>query len=94
MYIAAADTLRKADGLIRDAAGVGVALETPNGYADRHAVVFARAVDQAIAQATSAGQRADYARCVELVERAQQQWEPRTDQQYQLNRLLHDVLVA
>jgi len=37
---------------------------------------------------------ADYARCVELVERAQQRWAPRTDQQYQLNRLLHDVLVA
>lgn len=93
-YTEAADALRTADALVRDAAGVGVALDVPPGYVERRGATFGRAVDQALAQASVATQRGDYAESVRLVERAQERWEPRSDQQSALNRVLQDTHVT
>ena len=90
----AADVLRTGDALIRDAAGAGVALQAPADYAQKHVSIFGRAVDQAIEEAATSTQRGDYARSVELVERAQERWEPRIDQQSALNRVLRETHVA
>jgi tetratricopeptide (TPR) repeat protein len=90
----AADVLRRADEIIHDAAGVGVILPTPNGYAEQRSLTLDRAVDQALAQATTAAMRGDYAESVRLVERAEERWEPRPDRQAALNRGLYDAQLA
>ncbi len=90
----AADVLRTADALIRDASGVGVALVTPVSYGQRHAVVFGRAVDQAIDLSIASGRRGDFAGAVQWVERAQQRWEPRADRLGALNGALAEAHIA
>lgn len=86
----AADVLIRCDELVRDAGAVGVRLETPDSYSDRHALIFARAVDQAITQAMTASDRGDYSGSVRLIATAQQRWNPAIDQQRELNRVLRD----
>ena len=53
-HIDAAESLRSLDALVRDAAGVGVSLAVPSGYAEKRRVVLGYAVDQAINEATTA----------------------------------------
>jgi tetratricopeptide (TPR) repeat protein len=90
----AADVLRNADELLHDAARVGVTLPTPAGYTEQRSVTMFRAVDQSLTMAVSAAQRGDFSESVSLVERAQERWEPRPEQQAALNRALHDFHLA
>lgn len=93
-HIDAAESLRAIDALVRDAAGVGVSLQTPAGYADKRGVILSRAVDQAISQARASAQRGNFSDAAQVIDRAQQRWEPRADQQTSLARALYDTHMA
>ena len=93
-HIDAAEPLRRLDALVRDAAAVGVSLQVPAGYADKRRVTLGRAVDQAINQARSSTQRGNFSEAAQLVDRARERWEPRSDQLEALTGTLFDTHVA
>lgn len=93
-YAAAADALLALDGLRRDAAAVGQPLQPPADYDAHRRTILDHAADQALAFATDAVQRRDYAEAVRLLDRAGEKWEPAADRAARIGRARYDAHLA
>jgi len=91
-YGEAADAIRRLDGMLADAAGVGVPLNTPADYGARRRATFDHAVDQAVNEAGSAVARRDFSGAVGWLDRAVQRWEPTPAARERLGRARYDAL--
>jgi hypothetical protein len=90
----AADALGQLESLRADASAVGVQLATPADYASRRQDVLGRAVDQALAEASGAQQRQDYASAVRWLDRAATRWQPAPEQLARIDRARFDTHLA
>ncbi|MFL5540367.1 MAG: hypothetical protein ACJ8J0_15355 [Longimicrobiaceae bacterium] len=94
LHADAAESVRRLDELRDDAGAVGVALPAPAGYEQRRAAIFARAVDQAMADAEDAVARRDYSAAVRHIDRAVSRWHATPEQLQRLERSRHEVQLA
>jgi tetratricopeptide (TPR) repeat protein len=93
-HMDAAEVLRNADALVREAASVNVTLHLPDAYSLQHSLTFSRAVEQALAQAAVATGRGNFAESLRLLERARERWEPTLIRQNDLDAALYDAQIG
>jgi hypothetical protein len=82
---AAAESLLALDALARDAAGVGVRLTLPDGYAEHRRAALDRAIDEAHADADRLTANARFGDALARLDRAAGRWHPSTAQLARMN---------